>query len=213
LIHLELILKLLQTQLFFAKLSKCSFATSKVSYLGHIISQVGVAPDPEKIKAITEWPQPQSLTTLRAFLGLIGFYRKFVRDYTTLAAPLTDLLHCQKFTWPHTTQQAFTTVKTKLAKVPNLHLPDFTQPFVVDTDASAVAVGAVLSQASHPITFFSKKMCPRLQAALVYVREMYAITKAVKKWCQYLLGNHFTIYTNQKSLNTLLSQTIQTPKQ
>jgi len=218
LLHLELILKLLQTHLFFAKLSECSFATSKVSYLGHIISQAGVTPDPEKIKAITEWSQPRSLTTLRAFLGLtvLGlteFYRKFVRDYATLAAPLTDLLHCQKFTWPNTAQQAFTTVKAEIAKVPNLHLPNLTQPFVVDTDASAVAVGAVLNQASHPIAFFSKKMCPRLQAASVYVREMYAITEAVKKWRQYLLGNHFTIYIDQKSLNTLLSQTIQTPEQ
>jgi len=150
-------MKLLQTHLFFAKLSKFSFATSKVSYLGHIISQAGVAPDPEKIKAITEWPQPRSLMTLRAFLGLTGFYRKFIRDYATLAAPLTDLLHCQKFTWPNTAQLAFTTVKAEIAKVPNLHFPNFTQPFVVDTDAFAVVVGAVLSQASHPIAFLQQK--------------------------------------------------------
>jgi len=211
--HLDIILKLLQTQLFFAKLSKCSFATSTVSYLGHIISPAGVTPDPEKIKAIIDWPQPQSLTALRAFLGLIGFYRKFIRNYATLVAPFTDLLHCQRFTWPQTAQMAFTTLKVEIAKVPNLHLPDFAQPFVVDTNASAVTVGAFLSQASHPIAFFSKKMCPRLQAASMYVREMYAITKAIKKWRQYLLGNHFKIYTDQKSLNTLLSQTIQTPEQ
>jgi len=76
-----------------------------------------------------------------------------------------------------------------------------------------VDIVAVLSQANHPIMFFSKKMCPRLQAESVYVREMYAITEAIKKWHQYLLGNQFKIYTNQKNLNTLLSQTIQTPDQ
>ena len=84
--HLDIIMNLLQTQLFFTKLSKCSFATSTVSYLGHIISPIGVPPEPEKIKAITNWSQPRSLTALRAFLDLTGFYRKFIRNYATLAA-------------------------------------------------------------------------------------------------------------------------------
>jgi len=104
-----------------------------------------VASDPEKIKAITDCPQPRSLTTLRAFLDLTGFYKTFVRNYTTLTAPLTDLLHCQRFTWPQATQNAFTTLKAKIEKVPNLRLPDFTQPFAIDIDAFAIAVGAVLS--------------------------------------------------------------------
>ena len=104
-------------------------------------------------------------------------------------------------------------MKVEIEKVPNLCLPDFTQPFAIEIDASTIVVRAVLSQASHPIAFFNKKMSPRLQAALVHVREMYAITEAIKKWRQYLFGNHFKIYTNQKSLNTLLSHTIQTPEQ
>jgi len=92
-----------------------------------------------------------------------------------------------------------------------LHLPDFKLPFVVETDAFAVAVGAILSQTGHPLAFFSKNMNLKLQASSVYVREMYAITEAVKRWRQYLLGQHFKIITDQKSLNTLLSQTTQTP--
>jgi len=100
-----------------------------------------------------------------------------------------------------------------MTKMPTLHLPDFKLPFVVEIDASAVAVGAVLSQTGHPLAFFSKKMNPKLQASSVYVREMYAITEAVKRWRQYLIGQHFKIITDQKSLNTLLSQTIQTPEQ
>jgi len=107
-VHLKIILEVLHTKKFFAKLSKCSFDTSKVNYLGHIISAKGVAPDPEKVIVIHNWPHPCSLTELRDFLGLTGFYRKFVYHYATLAAPLTDLLHNKKFTWSVLAQEAFT---------------------------------------------------------------------------------------------------------
>ncbi|XP_058757747.1 uncharacterized protein LOC131631003 [Vicia villosa] len=212
-IHLKTVLELLLTNQFFAKLSKCVFAVPKVDYLGHIISSAGVTPDPEKIKAILEWPRPRSLTALRGFLGLTGFYRRFVRHYASLAAPLTDLLRSTKFHWDTSAETAFTILKNKMTQTPVLSLPDFSQLFVLETDASALAVGAVLSQQGHPLAFFSKKLCHRLQASSVYVREMYAITEAVKKWRQYLIGRHFHIYTDQKSLKNLLVQTIQTPEQ
>lgn len=93
--------------------------------------------------------------------------------------------------------------------MPVLHLPDFEVPFKIDTDASIIAVDAVLSQNSHPLAFFSKKMSPQMQAASTYVREMYAITESVKRWKQYLLGRKFHIYTDQQSLCSLLHQTIQ----
>ncbi|PNX96205.1 Ty3/gypsy retrotransposon protein, partial [Trifolium pratense] len=211
--HLRLILDLLSSNQFFAKFSKCAFAVEKVDYLGHVISSNGVTPDPEKIQAILDWPRPRSLTTLRGFLGLTGFYRRFVRHYASLAAPLTDLLRSTNFVWSTDTELAFTTLKTKMTETPVLVLPDFSKVFIVETDASAVAVGAVLSQEGHPLAFFSRKMCPRMQAASTYVREMYAITEAVKKWRQYLIGRHFHIFTDQKSLRNLLVQTIQTPEQ
>ncbi|XP_058777144.1 uncharacterized protein LOC131651501 [Vicia villosa] len=211
--HLTLILTLLSTNQFFAKLSKCVFAVSKVDYLGHIISANGVTPDPSKIQAVLDWPRPRSLTTLRGFLGLTGFYRRFVRHYASHAAPLTDLLRFTKFTWSTTADTDFTTLKKKMTETPVLALPDFSKTFILETDASAVAIGAVLSQDNHPLAFFSKKMCNRMQASSVYVREMYAITEAVKKWRQYLIGRHFHIFTDQKSLKNLLVQTIQTPEQ
>ena len=92
-------------------------------------------------------------------------------------------------------------LKLHVAKVPTLHLLDFNQPFVVETNASSLPVGAVLSQKNHPLSFFNRKMCSRLQASSVYVREMYAITEAIKKWRQYLLGQHFKIFTNKKKVS------------
>ncbi|XP_058742588.1 uncharacterized protein LOC131615102 [Vicia villosa] len=211
--HLQVILELLQKQAFFVKLPKCVFAARQIEYLGHIISKGGVAPDTEKVKAILDWPTPRSLSTLRGFLGLTGFYRRFVKGYATLAAPLTDLLRSTNFNWSTEAAKAFTELKQKMTDMPVLALPDFTKEFSIETDASGVAIGAVLSQEGHPIAFFSKKMCPRMQASSVYVREMFAITESVKKWRQYLIGQRFHIYTDQKSLRSLLLQRIQTPEQ
>lgn len=213
LIHLRLILDLLASHHFVAKMSKCVFAVDTIDYLGHIISHKGVQPDEDKIQAILSWPTPRSLTTLRGFLGLISFYRRFVRHYATLAAPLTDLLRSTKFTLNATAEAAFSKLKEQITTTPVLILPNFSKLFVVETDASAVAIGAVLSQEGPPLAFFSKKMCNRMQSSSVYVREMYAITEAIKKWHQYLIGRHFHIYTDQKSLKNLLVQTIQTPEQ
>lgn len=107
----------------------------------------------------------------------------------------------------------FTEMKIEMTTMSVLALLDFSQLLVLETDASFVVIGAVLIQNGHPLAFFSKKMCPRLRACFVYVREMYAITEVVKKWCQCLLGRHFHIYMDHKSLNALLTQTIQTLEQ
>jgi len=133
----------------------------------------------------------------RNFLGLTGFYRKFIKHYATLAAPLTDLLQNHKFRWTELAQQAFEKLKLHMTQMPTLHLPDFKLPFVVETDAFAVAVGAVLSQNGHPLAFFSKKMNPKLQASSVYVREMYAITESVKRVSKKMASvSHRTTFHN-----------------
>nr|KYP31052.1 Retrovirus-related Pol polyprotein from transposon 17.6 [Cajanus cajan] len=211
--HLRSVLQLLHSNQFYAKLPKCVFGVTAVSYLGHVISRQGVHPDPEKIQAILDWPEPRSLTTLRGFLGLTGFYRRFICGYVAIATPLTDLLKATQFNWNTSAQQAFTQLKSRITSAPVLALPDFTSSFVVETDASATAIGAVLSQKGHPIAFFSKKLCPKMQSESVYVREMFAVTEAVKKWRQYLIGHHFQIITDQQSLKNLLSQAIHTPAQ
>lgn len=159
------------------------------------------------------WPTPKTITALRAFLGLTGFYHRFMLNYATISHPLTDLLKANSFQWTNITQKAFENIKTAMSNLPTLTLPAFSRPFEVTTDASNTTVGVVLSQESRTIAFFSKKLSQWLSSSSIYVRELYALTELIKKWRQYLLGSTFKIFTNHKSLKCLMTQTIQTPKQ
>jgi hypothetical protein len=177
------------------------------------VSAAGVGPDPAKISAMLTWPAPTNVKQLRGFLGLTGFYRKFVKQYSTLAAPLTALLKKDSFDWTTDANQAFEQLKLAMSAAPVLALPNFAEKFILETDASGTGMGAVLIQNSHPICYYSKQFCPRLLAASTYVRELCAITSAVKKWRTYLLGSTFVIHTDQRSLKELMTQVIQTPEQ
>lgn len=211
--HLEIVFQCLIKHQFFLKKSKCSIAQPSISYLGHIVSASGVGPDPEKIVAMVDWPTPSSVKQLRGFLGLTGFYRKFIHNYAMIAAPLTALLKKDGFLWNEQAQQAFVQLKDAMTKTPVLALPNFDEDFVMENDASGLGMGAVLSQRGHPICFYSKKFCPKLLNSLTYVRELCTITSAVKKWRAYLLGRKFTIHTDQRSLRELMTQIVQTPEQ
>ncbi|GMI68079.1 hypothetical protein HRI_000477200 [Hibiscus trionum] len=179
-----------------------------------MVSRVELAVDPAKVVAIRNWPTPTNVRGVRGFLGLAGYYRKFIRGFATIAAPLSDLLRQgEKFVWSSKTQQTFEALKECLCTAPVLSLPDFSKEFVVETDASGVGIGAVLHQGRQPIAFYSQKLSPRMQAASTYHREMFAVTQAVAKWRQYLLGRHFTIITDQRSLRELNQQIIQTSEQ
>jgi hypothetical protein len=213
LMHLEQAFQILQQGQFFLKQSKCLFAQRQIEYLGHIVSKEGVEPVKAKILAIQQWPVPSTIKALRGFLGLTGFYRRFIKGYASIAAPLSQLLKKDQFGWSPEAQLAFEALKLAVSQAPVLVLPDFSVPFTVETDASGVGMGAVLSQHHHPIAFFSKPFCPKLQTASTYVRELFAITAAVKKWRQYLLGHSFVILTDHRSLKELMSQIIQTPEQ
>ena len=213
LLHLETVMKLLQQHKLYAKLSKCCFGLEEIEYLGHIVSNKGVAMDSSKVQAVLEWPIPSNVKQLRAFLGLTGYYRRFIRNYANIAAPLTDLLKKDSFVWSASAQSAFDDLKQAMTAGPVLALPDFSQPFVLETDASGIGIGAVLSQKGHPIAFFSKKMPQKMQKQGAYVRELYAITESLAKFRHYLLGHKFTIRTDQQSLRHLMDQTLQTPEQ
>ena len=211
--HLEQTFQVLLQNQFVLKLSKCSFAQTQVEYLGHIVSNRGVEPVASKISVIQQWPPPRTTKALRSFLGLAGFYRRFIRGYATIAAPLVKATTSDPLQWTSITQNAFDQLKEALSTAPVLSLLDFTKPFTLETDASGVGMGAVLSQQGHPLAFFSKPFTPKLLRSSTYVRELCAITTAVKKWRQYLLGHHFTIIIDHRSLKEFLGQVIQTPEQ
>ena len=211
--HLESVLATLSEMQFLLQQSKCLFAQNQLNYLGHIISASGIAPDPDKISAMLAWPIPSSPTALRGILGLTGFYRKFIKGYAAIASPLTSLLRKDKFCWSPEAHIAFTTLQQAMVSAQVLSNPNFSLPFTIETDASVAAMGAVLLQEDHPIAFYSKVLCPRLQKALAYIRELHAITSSVRKWRHYLLGTSFTILTDHRSLKDLMTQIIQTPEQ
>ncbi|WVZ23586.1 hypothetical protein V8G54_002130 [Vigna mungo] len=198
---------------FFLRGSKCLFAQQKLGYLGHVVSSEGVAPEHSKIQAMVDWPPPTTIKVLCGFLGLSGFYRRFIKGYATIASPFTTLLKKDAFVWSLEAQTTFDSLKKAMTVAPILALLNFALPFVLETDASGVAMGAVLMQEGHPIAFHNKPFCPRLMHSSTYVRELHVITSVVKKWRQYLLGHSFTILTDHRSLKELMSQIIQTPEQ
>ncbi|KAJ4754640.1 polyprotein [Rhynchospora pubera] len=211
--HLDKVMQILVDNQLHAKSSKCSFGEKEIEYLGHIISHKGVATDPSKIQAMCDWPQPKSVKELRGFLGLTGYYRKFVKHYGLISKPLTDQLKKNGFKWNDEAQRAFELLKKAMTEAPVLTLPDFTQPFIVETDASATGIGAVLMQGRNPIAYFSQSLGIKNQGLSTYEKEFLALLSAVKKWRHYLEGNCFTIRTDQISLKHLLEQRIHSAMQ
>ncbi|XP_026459657.1 uncharacterized protein LOC113360357 [Papaver somniferum] len=174
--HLEITLKTLQEQTLYAKLSKCTFGQPKIEYLGHIISGEGVTTDPTKISCMLNWPVPTTLKELRGFLGLTGYYRKFLK--ASICKPLTELLKKESFKWNDAAHNAFQALKQAVTTTPVLVLSDFTFPFEIETDACDTRVGAVLMQNKRLIAYFSKGMGTRFLSLSTYEKELLSIVMA-----------------------------------
>jgi hypothetical protein len=211
--HLEEVLSLLVDHGLVVNKKKCSFAKKSVDYLGHLITCEGVAVDPSKVTSVINWPQPKNVKGVRGFLGLTGYYRKFIKDYGKIARPLTDLTKKDSFKWGVEAQKAFEELKQKLTSTPVLTLPDFSKPFVIECDASGVGLGAILMQDKRPIAYYSKALGTKNLTKSAYEKELMAVVLAIQHWRPYLLGRKFIVSTDQKSLKELMQQKIVTAEQ
>ncbi|XP_041009333.1 uncharacterized protein LOC121253378 [Juglans microcarpa x Juglans regia] len=211
--HLQVVLDTLRFHQLYAKESKCVFGCSEVEYLGHLISKEGVKTDPHKISAMQQWLLPRNLKALRGFLGLTRYYRKFVRNYGAIAAPLTALLKKNVFMWSDKAQEAFERLKAAMVSPPVLNLPDFSKRFVVEYDALGEGLGAVLMQDKKPIAYLSQGLKGRSLSLSTYEKELLALVMTIRKLRHYLLGQHFKVRTNQQALKYLQEQRVGIPAQ
>ena len=160
-----------------------------------------------------QWLVPKSVKGLRGFLGLTGYYRKFIKDYGTIAAPLTAFLKKDAFAWNAQAGSAFVSLKQAVSSPPVLALPDFSKPFMVEFDASGSGIGAVLMQDHRPLAFHSQALKGKRLHLSTYEKEFLALVTTVKRWRPYLVGKPFIIKTDQQSLKYLLEQRVGTPAQ
>lgn len=212
--HLREVLQLLRNNHLFVKKSKCTFGTHQIEYLGHVISAGKVIMDATKVEGVSNWPTPKSIKELRGFLGLSGYYRRFIRNYGVMARPLTNLLKKDAaWNWTKSEQAAFGSLKQVVCQAPVLSLLNFNEEFCIDTNACGQGVGAVLHQKGRPVAFFSKGLGVKHQVLSIYDMEMLVVLMAVKKWHTYLVGKRFQIRTDHQSLKFLADRQAITPFQ
>jgi len=215
------VLEILVKEHLFLRPSKCVFDAEEVEYLGMVIKHRSVAMDPAKIRGISDWPVPKTLTETRLFLGACNFYRNFIPAYSTVARPLINLTKKNTpFQFGKEQLMAFAEMKQLFISAPVLVNPDPQHPFAIATDASLVATGAVLLQKDlngdyHPCFYYSQSLNPAEQNYQIYDRELLAVVKAIKQWQPFLLGSDFPIIVYTDHLNLAYFRTPQnlTPRQ
>nr|ABA91307.1 retrotransposon protein, putative, Ty3-gypsy subclass [Oryza sativa Japonica Group] len=205
--HLRLVLQKLRKHKLYAKFSKCEFWLKEVAFLGHVISAGGVAVDPAKVEAVMEWKAPKSVTEIRSFLGLVGYYRRFIEGFSKIARPMTQLLKKEKkFVWSEQCQESFEQLKEKLTSAPILVLPDIRKDFVIYCDASRQGLGGVLMQDGKVVAYASRQLRPHEENYPTHDLELAAVVHALNIWRHYLIGNHCDIYTDHKNLKYIFTQ-------
>ena len=176
LIHLKYVLDVLRKERLFSNLKKCTFCTDKLVFFGFVVSARGIQVDEEKVRAIQDWPSPTSVSKVQSFHGLASFYRRFVKDLSSIAAPITEVIKKDVgFKWGEEQKKAFQFIKEKLTHAPLLTLLNFEKTFEVECDALGLAIGAILMQEGRPIAYFSKKLSGAAVKYLTYEKELYAL--------------------------------------
>ncbi|KAJ9545268.1 hypothetical protein OSB04_024975 [Centaurea solstitialis] len=205
--HLKVVLELLRDQKLYAKFSKCEFWIREVHFLGHVVREEGILVDPTKIEAIAKWEAPKTPTEIHQFLGLAGYYRRFIEGFSKIAQPLTmPTQKDKKFDWGQRQEDAFQLLKQKLCNAPVLALPQGTEDFVVYCDASRQGLGCVLMQRDKVIAYASRQLKNHKRNYTTHDLELGAVVFALKIWRHYLYGTKCTVFTDHKSLQHILDQ-------
>nr|GEZ83752.1 putative reverse transcriptase domain-containing protein [Tanacetum cinerariifolium] len=205
--HLKAILELLKKEELYAKFSKCEFWIPKVQFLGHVIDSQGIYVDPAKIKSVKDWASPKSPTEIRQFLGLAGYYRRFIEGFSKIAKPMTKLTHKKvKFEWGDKQEATFQLLKQKLCSARILALPEGSEDFTVYCDASNKGLGSVLMQREKVILYASRQLMIHEKNYTTHDLELRAVVFALKIWRYYLYGTKCTVFIDHKSLQHILDQ-------
>src|SRR5664279_5495686 len=205
--HLFLVLTKLRDHRLYAKFSKCEFWLDELVFLGHVVSAKGVAVVPDKIQNIMHAQSPKTVKDIRSFLGMAGYYRRFIEGFSKIAKPMTELLKKdKKFQWSDKAEEGFQTLKTKLTTAPVLVLPDTSKDFVIFCDASLQSLGCVLMQEGHVVAYASRQLKPHELNYPTHDLELAAVVHALKKWRPYLFGNRCELYSDHQSLKYLFTQ-------
>ncbi|KAA0059508.1 DNA/RNA polymerases superfamily protein [Cucumis melo var. makuwa] len=205
--HLRIVLQTLREKQLYAKFSKCEFWLEQVVFLGHVVSSKGVSVDPQKVEAIVNWERPISATEVRSFLGLAGYYRRFIEDFSRLALPLTALTRKNvKFEWSDKCEQSFQELKKRLVTAPILALPVTGKDYVIYCDASRLGLGCVLMQDGNVIAYASRQLKEHECNYPTHDLELAVVVLALKIWRHYLFGEKCHIFTDHKSLKYIFDQ-------
>jgi hypothetical protein len=205
--HLYVVLQRLREHRLYAKLSKCDFWLKEIKFLGHTISQAGIVVDLDKAQEVMNWKPPTTVYQIQSFLGLAGYYRRFILDFSRIMKPMTKLLKKgAKFVWGQKCEDAFHTLRQHLTTTPVLAQPDNDKPFDVYCDASGTRLGCVLMQDNRVIAYVSRALRPHEQNYPTHDLELAAVVHALKTWRHYLMGTHYNIYTDHKSLKYIFTQ-------
>jgi hypothetical protein len=205
--HLRIVLQGLQDHKLYAKFSKCEFWLDSVKFLGHTISKDGISVDPTKVQEVMDWKPPKSVHQIRSFLGLAGYYRRFIPDFSRIAKPMTELLKKGvKFVWSEACEKAFHTLRQHLTSAPVLVQPDNSKPFEVFCDASGTGLDCVLMQEGRVIVYASQALRNHEINYPSHDLELAVVVHALKIWRHYLMGNRCNIFIDHKSLKYIFTQ-------
>jgi hypothetical protein len=202
-----LVLEKLRSNQLYTKFSKCEFWVTEVAFLGHVISTRGVLVDPNKVKDVLNWMPPSTISEIRSFLGLAGYYCQFIKDFSKIAKPMMKLLEKNKaFEWTTECQASFEELRKHLTSTPLLVLPDLAKKFDIYCDASHRGLGCVLMQEGQVVCYASQQLRKHEENCPTHDLELVAVVHALKIWRHYLIGHHCEIYSDHKSLKYIFTQ-------